>query len=94
MSVRIGLSIGSFPFSSARAMWRWIEACEDSPIDSIWQNDRLVSSEPFLEPLTALAALAGGTKRLKFGMNVLVLPFRDPIVVAKQCATIDFLSDG
>ena len=94
MSVRIGLGMAAFPFSTPRAMWRWVEVCEDSKIDSIWQNDRLVSSEPFLEPLTALAALAGGTQRLKFGMNVLVLPFRDPFVVAKQCATIDFISGG
>ena len=94
MSVRIGLGMSGFPFSSPRAMWRWIETCEDSAIDSIWQTDRLVSSEPFMEPLTALAALAGGTQRLKFGMNVLVLPLRDPLVVAKQCATVDFLSGG
>lgn len=94
MSVRIGLGMSTFPFSSPRAMWRWVGACEDSAIDSIWQTDRLVSSEPFLEPLTTLAALAGGTSRLKFGMNVLVLPLRDPLVVAKQCANIDYLSGG
>ena len=94
MSVRIGLGMSAFPFSSPRAMYRWVEACEDSPIDSIWQTDRLVSSEPFLEPLTALSALAARTERLKFGMNVLVLPFRDPLSVAKQCATIDFMSGG
>ncbi|MFA7248022.1 MAG: TIGR03619 family F420-dependent LLM class oxidoreductase [Dehalococcoidia bacterium] len=94
MTVRIGLSMALFPFSSPRAMWRWVEVCEDSRVDSIWQNDRLVSAEPFMEPLTALAALAGGTARLKFGMNVLVLPTRDPLVVAKQCATIDFISGG
>ena len=94
MSVRIGLGMSAFPFASPRAMWRWVEACEDSAVDSIWQTDRLVSAEPFLEPLTALSALAGGTQRLKFGMNVLVLPLRDPLVVAKQCATIDFVSGG
>ncbi len=94
MSVRIGLGMSAFPFSSPRAMWHWVEACEDSPIDSIWQTDRLVSTESFLEPLTALSVLAGGTTRMKFGMNVLVLPLRDPLVVAKQCATLDFLSGG
>ena len=94
MSVRIGLSMSAFPFTSAGAMWRWVEACEDSKVDSIWQTDRLVSAEPYLEPLTGLAVLAGGTSRLKFGMNVLVLTLRDPLVVAKQCATVDFLSNG
>jgi alkanesulfonate monooxygenase SsuD/methylene tetrahydromethanopterin reductase-like flavin-dependent oxidoreductase (luciferase family) len=41
-----------------------------------------------------MAALAGATERLKFGMNVLALGFRDPLIVAKECATIDFLSGG
>ena len=39
-------------------------------------------------------ALAGATRRIKFGMNVLSLGVRDPLVVAKECATIDYLSDG
>jgi probable F420-dependent oxidoreductase len=41
-----------------------------------------------------MAALAGRTRRLKFGMNVVSLAFRDPVLLAKQCATIDLLSDG
>lgn len=94
MSTRIGLGFGAFPFSSPDAFWRWIDACEDSPIDSIWLSERLVGSQPFLEPLSALAAIAGRTKRLKFGMNATVLPLRDPLVLAKECATIDYLSDG
>ena len=94
MSVRIGLGMAAFPFSSPRAMWRWIELCEESGVDSLWQTDRLVSSEPFLEPLALMGALAAGTERLKFGMNVVVVSQRDPLVVAKQCATIDYLSGG
>ncbi|MBM4415979.1 MAG: TIGR03619 family F420-dependent LLM class oxidoreductase [Chloroflexi bacterium] len=94
MSVRIGLSLSALPFASARSLWRWVERCEASDVDSLWQTDRLVSSDPFLEPLAFAAALAGGTERLKFGMNVLVLPLRDPLVLAKQCASIDYLSGG
>jgi alkanesulfonate monooxygenase SsuD/methylene tetrahydromethanopterin reductase-like flavin-dependent oxidoreductase (luciferase family) len=41
-----------------------------------------------------MAALAGGTKRLKFGMNVVSVALRDPLLLAKQCATVDFLSNG
>jgi probable F420-dependent oxidoreductase len=94
MSVRIGLSLSALPFGSPRALWRWVERCEASDVDSLWQTDRLVSSDPLLEPLAFAAALAGGTERLKFGMNVLVLPLRDPLVLAKQCASIDWLSGG
>src|SRR6185312_16485657 len=38
--------------------------------------------------------LAGRTRRIKFGMNVVSLALRDPVLVAKQCATIDVLSEG
>ena len=83
-----------FPFSSADAYWRWVAMCEDGGVDSVWQTDRLVSEKPFLECMSAMAALAGATKRLKFGMNVVSLGLRDPLLLAKQCATIDMLSNG
>lgn len=94
MSVRIGLGIAGFPFSSPRAFLEWVDRCEDSPIDSIWLSERLVSTQLQLEPMTAFGVIAGRTKRIKFGMNAVVLPFRDPLVLAKECATLDFLSEG
>jgi probable F420-dependent oxidoreductase len=94
VSIRAGLSIAGFPFSEPDAFYRWVDLCEDSPVDSIWLTERLVSPTPFLEPLTALSVVAGRTKRLKFGMNATVIPLRDPLVLAKQCATLDYLSGG
>jgi len=49
---------------------------------------------PFLEPLTCLAYLAGGTTRVALGMSVLVLPYRHPLHWAKIATTIDHLSRG
>jgi len=94
MSVRVGLGLASFPFSGAAAFRRWVERCEASAIDSLWQTDRLASRDGYLESLAAMAAIAGATSRIKFGMNAVVASFRDPLVLAKQCATIDFLSGG
>ena len=94
MNLRIGLGLSTCPFSDARAFWRWVDLCEASDVDSIWQTDRLISSQPFLETMSLMAALAGRTERIKFGMNVVVLPFRDPLLLAKECATTDFLSAG
>ncbi|MAG31901.1 MAG: hypothetical protein CL908_13515 [Deltaproteobacteria bacterium] len=96
MAVRIGigLGLGGFPFASIDEFRRWLDLCEDSTIDSIWQSDRVVSREPMLEPLTLLSVVAGATKRLKFGTNAVVLPFREPITFARQCAALDYLSDG
>ena len=92
--VAIGVGLMEFPFSGAAAYWRWIDLCEQGGIDSIWQTDRLVSPQPFLECMSVMAALAGRTKRIKFGVNVLSLAMRDAVLVARQCATIDFLSNG
>ena len=94
MSVRIGFGLATLPFDNPRELWRWVDLLEEGGVDSLWQTDRLISKQPMLESMSFMAALAGATEKLKFGMNVVVLPFRDPLVLAKQCATIDYLSDG
>lgn len=94
MTVSAGLGLANFPFASAREFWRWVDLCDNGGVDSLWQSDRLIGRDPNLETLSLMAALAGGSKRLKFGMNVASLGLRDPVVTAKACATIDVLSDG
>jgi probable F420-dependent oxidoreductase len=94
VKVRVGLGIATNPFSSARAFFRFVDLCEESGIDSLWQTDRLASTQPFLEAMSTMAALAGASERLKFGMNAVVVSLRDPLLLAKQCATIDYLSGG
>ncbi len=92
--IAFGIGLAEFPFATAAGFWRWIDLCEQGGIDSFWQTDRLLSRAPMLESLAALAAVAGRTRRLKIGVNVLSLALRDPVPVAKQCATIDVLSEG
>ena len=94
MGVAVGLGIFEFPFSNATAFWRWVDLCEAGGVDSIWQSDRISGRQPVLECMSLMAALAGGTRRLKFGMFVASVGLRDPLLLAKQCATIDVLSDG
>ena len=48
----------------------------------------------FLEPLTALALVAGATERIRLGTTVLVLPHRHPVLTAKILATLDHLAPG
>jgi probable F420-dependent oxidoreductase len=92
--IAIGLGLMEFPFADAAGFWRWVDLCEQGGVDSLWQTDRIISNQPILECMAALAALAGRTRRLKFGMNVVSLAMREPVLLAKQCATIDMLSDG
>ena len=93
-SIAVGLGLMEFPFSGPAAFWRWVDLCEAGGVDSLWQTDRLISRQPILECMTALAAIAGRTRRIKFGVNVVSLAMRDPVLLAKQCATIDVLSEG
>lgn len=92
MSIRVGMGTGLGTNLSAGEYWRWVDFCEESGVDSIWHSDQLLGAN--VEPMTMLAALAARTKRMKFGTNALVLPFRDPIVIAKEFATIEWLSKG
>ncbi len=49
---------------------------------------------PFLEAVTVLGYLVGVTRRLRLGTGVLVVPWRNPVLTAKQLATLDVLSGG
>jgi probable F420-dependent oxidoreductase len=93
-SIAAGIGLMEYPFRTTSSFWRWVDLCEQGGIDSIWQSDRLVSRTPALECMTALAAIAGRTRRIKFGVNVIATAMRDPVLLAKQCATIDVLSEG
>lgn len=96
MKIRIGTGFLGWPFPTreARYLWEFVDVCEAQGIDSIWMSDRVVSPGMTLESMSVLAAMAGRTKRMKFGNSVLALPLRNPTVLAKEIATIDFISGG
>ena len=76
-------------------------ACEEAGFDSVWATDHVVMPaelrEPYgelLEPLTTLAYIAARTEKLRLGTSCVVLPQRNPVLVAKQAATLDAFSKG
>ena len=95
ISYRVGIIPGPWPDDGGQDfLWRLIDLCETTEIDSIWFSERLSSPIPVPEPVTTMAAVAARTKRLKFGPSVMTLPFRSPVVLARELAMIDVLSNG
>lgn len=71
---------------------------EDVGFDSIFVTDHLLAAKQFyrvswMEPLVTLAHVAGVTERVRLGTSVMVVPVRNPVVFAKQVATLQFLSN-
>jgi probable F420-dependent oxidoreductase len=78
------------------------ETAESLGYESVWTTDHVLvpNSLPsgffgnLLESLMTLSFLAARTERIRIGTGILVLPQRDPILVAKQVATLQHLSAG
>ena len=66
--------------------------------DSIWVWDHIFLGVdppfPVIDSLTLLAAVAARTAKIKLGTGVLVLPLRNPVVLAKELASLDLIAGG
>lgn len=79
-------------------------AAERLGYHSVWGNDHLHTQNyvrdewkmapNYYEPLVSLAALGAQTRRIGLGTAVIVMPMREPVLLAKQVATLDQLSGG
>ena len=61
---------------------------------SLWTTDNLSSGAPSLEQITALAFMAAHTSRVRLGTAVLVLPVRNPLLLAQTVTSLDHVSGG
>jgi probable F420-dependent oxidoreductase len=85
---------------------RVAEQAEAAGLESLWVSEHLVLSDPrtppspmdpedpILEPVVSLAYAGARTTTLLLGTGVIVLPLRNPLIVAKEIATLDVLSGG
>ena len=93
MKVRIGMGLGTQTLAGdAERFAGFVDALEQRGFDSLWLSERLTGPAP--DPLVALAVAAGRTRKLKLGTSVLVVPGRNPVVLAKELASLDRLSGG
>ena len=63
-------------------------------LDSIWVTENIGSGAPALECFTALSFMAAHTSKLMVGTSVMLLPLRNPVMVAQTVASLDILSGG
>src|SRR2546430_783718 len=83
-------------------MVRQAKLAEDAGFESLWVGDHIALPRDFgdaaelprVEALVGLAYLAAVTTRVRLGVGVIVLPQRQPVLLAKQLSSIDVLSKG
>src|SRR5215210_6151453 len=100
--MQFGIALPNFSRLGQReAVVEVAQRAEALGYDSIWTTDHVMmrkgQEEPYghiLEAITTLSYLAALTERVRLGISVIVLPQREPVLVAKQLATLDSLSGG
>jgi len=101
--LRIGVVIPTYDhYGNASVIRRLIGDAERLGYDSVWFGDHLIvpgyavrQTDPhWYEALSCAILGMGMTDRLSFGMDVLVAPYRNPILLAKMAATASELSSG
>src|SRR5918994_1742548 len=82
------------------------KAAEAAGFDSLWAGEHVIlpdpqvppspmaPQDPALDPLVALAFAAAATSRIRLATGIVILPQRNPLVLAKQLASLDSLSGG
>ena len=97
----VGLFLPTFAAAGGRTgeeLAAFARRAEDLGFDSVWATDHLLHQSrfyavPWLDPIVSLTYVAAATSRLRLGTSVLVLPTRQPVVLAKQIATLQALAD-
>jgi probable F420-dependent oxidoreductase len=109
MSDRLSFGLFSMNFyacSVADTAVRVARLAESAGFESLWAGEHVVlpdprvspspmdPDQPVLDPLVALAYLASHTSAVKLGTGIIILPQRNPLVLAKQIASLDQISGG
>ena len=99
-----GVNVGAF--DNPDSIERLATTAEGVGFESLWSGEHVVLIDPqeapspvpphapFVDTIATLAFIAAKTERIKIGSGIILLPQRDPIVLAKELAGIDVLSKG
>src|SRR3954467_9918582 len=83
----------------SRGIKAFAREVEELGFDSLFITDHLLVGKRFysvnwLQPLLSLAGAAGVPERVRLGTSILIMPLRNPVLLAKELATLQFLSDN
>lgn len=105
--MKIGFfGINTGVFSTREAIAQVAKTAEDAGYESLWTGEHVVLVDPqsgsspvppetnMVDTVATLAFLAGITERIKLGSGIILLAQRNPVILAKELAGIDVLSDG
>ena len=105
--MRFGLfSINAYAAAEPRTLARLARAAEAAGFESLWGGEHVVLPDPqappspmapadrILDPVIALTYAAAVTTRVRLGTGIIILPQRNPLVLAKELASLDVLSNG
>ena len=98
----IGIAMQNFTAApampDAKALIDYGVRMEQLGYESVWVWDHILLGVdpyfPILDSLSVLTAVAARTERIRLGTGILVLPARNPVVLAKQLSSIDQISNG
>ena len=102
--MKIGFSLSNNQgIEDVQEILRLATRAEELGFESVWASDHVfnvsyvqerIGNRPYYEPLTILSYVAATTQTIGLGTSVLVLPYHNPIRLAKTAATLDVLSGG
>ncbi len=105
--MKFGLfGINNGPLAEPDAAVRAAQAAEAAGFDSVWTGEHVVLPDPqeppapapphmaMLDPAVALAYLAAHTSTIALATGIIILPQRNPLVLAKELASVDVVSKG
>jgi probable F420-dependent oxidoreductase len=98
--------INNGPCASPETAAAVARAAEAAGFESVWTGEHVILPDPqappspvapdypMLDPTVALAFVAAHTSKLRLGTGIIILPQRNPVVLAKELASLDVLSGG
>src|SRR3954469_20360707 len=99
-------AVNQGPWLEPRVAERLARRAEDAGLESLWGGEHVVlpdprvapsplePTDPILDPLISLTFLAAVTRTIRLGTGIIILPQRNPLVLAKEIASLDVLSGG